>query len=78
MKPKLIGLSIASSALLSTVAHGGQVSTDQVIERVTVPSDTVIQKAQIAPTTMAQADDDSPNHQSHASHSSHTSHYSAH
>jgi hypothetical protein len=68
MKPKLLGLSLASSALLATVAHA---------ERVTLPSDTLIAKAQIAPSGATVMDDDSPNHQSHASHSSHTSHYSS-
>jgi hypothetical protein len=77
MKPKLLGLSLASSALLATVAHAGQVTADQVTERVTIPSDTLIQKAQITPSGMTVMDDDSPNHQSHASHSSHTSHYSS-
>jgi hypothetical protein len=76
MKPKLLGLSLAGSALLATVANA-EVKSEQLGERITVPSGTVIQKAQLTPSTLAQADDSSPNHDSHASHDSHSSHYSS-
>ena len=75
MKPKLLGLSIASSALLATSAQAG--TNEQAGTRVTLPSNTIIQKALIFSADAALADDDSPNHQSHSSHSSHTSHYSS-
>jgi hypothetical protein len=77
MKPKLLGLSIASSALLAAASQTGHGTTDTTTVRVTIPSTTVIQTAQIAPSTAVLADDDSPNHQSHASHDSHSSHYSS-